>query len=70
MLLQFDDAGLAKAESAYPEFRELKPILDQSASGLEFVGFDLGEAMERLAGIRDMLRPETRAPSAWTSWSG
>ena len=53
MLLQFDDAGLAKAESAYPEFRELKPILDQSASGLEFVGFDLGEAMERLAGIRD-----------------
>ena len=53
MLLQFDDAGLAKAESAYPEFRELKPILDQSASGLEFAGFDLGEAMERLAGIRD-----------------
>ncbi len=53
MLLQFDDAGLAKAESAYPEFRELKPILDQSASGLEFVGFDLGEAMERLADIRD-----------------
>ena len=53
MLLQLDDAGLAKAESAYPEFRELKPILDQSASGLEFVGFDLGEAMERLAGIRD-----------------
>lgn len=53
MLVQFDDAGLAKAESAYPEFRELKPMLEQSASGLEFLGFDLDEAVSRFADIRD-----------------
>ena len=53
MLLQFDDTALAKAASAYPEFRELEPMLEQSASGLEFVGFDLDEAMGRFAGIRD-----------------
>ena len=53
MLVQFDGAGLAKAESAYPEFRELKPILERSASGLEFIGFDTDEAMSRFADIRD-----------------
>ena len=53
MLVQFDDAGLVLAESAYPEFRELKPILELSASGLEFVGFDLDEAMDRFVEIRE-----------------
>ena len=53
MLVQFNDAGLAKAESAYPEFRELKPVLEQSASGLEFVGFPLHEAMDRFADVRE-----------------
>ena len=53
MLVQFDDAGLARAESAYPEFRELKPILERSASGLEFAGFDLDEALDRFVEIRE-----------------
>lgn len=53
MLMQFNDAELAKAVSAYPEFRELEGILEQSASGLEFIGFELDEAMSRFAAIRD-----------------
>ena len=53
MLVQFNDESLANAESAYPEFRELKPILEQSASGLEFVGFSFDEAVDRFAAIRD-----------------
>ena len=53
MLVQFDDASLANAESAYPEFRELMPLLEHSASGLQFVGFSVDEAMDRFAGIRD-----------------
>ena len=52
MLVQFDDAGLKIGLSAYPEFRELANLLQMSASGIEFIGFDQNEAKQRFEEIR------------------
>ena len=51
MLIQFSHDGLAGIGEAYPEFRELEPLLAESRRGVEFIGFDSREAKARLAEI-------------------
>ena len=53
MLVQFNNKSLRGLIAAFPEFRELWPMLDMSKSGIEFIGFDPAEARFRMAGIRD-----------------
>ena len=53
MLVQFSRSSFMDAAKVMPEFSEFIPLLDMSAKGIEFVGFDPGEAQGRLASIRD-----------------
>ena len=53
MLVQFDHASMVKAGKILPEIRQLEPLLELAARGVEFIGFDPGEAKGRLASIRD-----------------
>ena len=52
MLVQFDHATIVDAGEAFPEVRQLLPMLDLAANGMVFTGFDPGEAREGLAEIR------------------
>lgn len=53
MLVQFSQASIDHMKQAFPEFRDFDELLQRSRGGIEFVDFDLGEAMTHLAGIRD-----------------
>lgn len=54
MLVQFNNDSFRRLERAFPEFAEMRPMLDQSLSGLEFVDFDPTEAKTHMENIRDM----------------
>ena len=53
MLVQFNNKSLRGLIAAFPEFRELWPMLEMSKSGIEFTDFDPTEAQSRMASIRD-----------------
>ncbi len=58
MLVQFHDASVRQLQSAFPEFSSLRTMLEQSRSGIEFVGFDLDTAKSLMAAVRDSSGPE------------
>ncbi len=53
MLVQFARGTLTRAADAIPEFGQFEELFDMSERGIEFVGFDPGEAKGRLESIRD-----------------
>lgn len=54
MLVQFHQDSMDLALRAFPEFRELKDMLEQARRGIQFEGFDAGLAKGYLERIRDM----------------
>lgn len=73
-LIQFDGKWLEKAASIVPELAEVKPLLEQSARGIEFLGRSAETAaasieamgtstgLERLHNFVELLATLTRAP--------
>ncbi len=51
VLIQFNPKSIEVSQSAYPEFRELEVLLSQAESGIEFIGFDQKESLERFEKI-------------------
>lgn len=54
MLVQFDHRSIEQLMSAFPEFRDIRALLELSQSGVEFKGFDAKYARNMLAEIRDL----------------
>lgn len=53
MVIQFDQDRLLALIQAFPEFDSIRQMLDEAASGIEFIGFDFDGARRRFAQIRD-----------------
>lgn len=53
MLVQFNLDTISSLKSAFPEFRDLDDLLQQSIVGVEFLNFDVKLAKQKLAAIRD-----------------
>lgn len=54
MLVQFRQSSMDAIMTAFPEFSELKPMLDLAQSGIEFVGFDPKTAVLQMEKIREL----------------
>ena len=57
MVIQFDADRIASLTAAFPEFREVNGLIEDSQSGLEFFDFDTDFAKEKLAEVRDTTGP-------------
>lgn len=57
MVIQFDQDRLMATMEAFPEFAPIRQILNEAASGLEFIEFDFDDAYQRFADIRDTTGP-------------
>lgn len=57
MVIQFDQDRLMATMQAFPEFAPIRQILNEAASGLEFLEFDFDDAYQRFADIRDTTGP-------------
>ena len=53
MLVQFPETAMASLTSAFVDFREIRPLLDDAAAGIEFHGVPLETSSRLLAAIRD-----------------
>lgn len=53
MVIQFDGSSISKLSHLFSEAGELTSMMELSRSGLEFVGFDLDEAMAMMSEVRD-----------------
>lgn len=53
-LIQFDGNGLVSTMQGFVEFRDLRPLLEMSRSGVEFHDFDLNEANAFFDDMREM----------------
>jgi AraC-like DNA-binding protein len=53
MVIQFRHESLTRLAEAFPEFKNVTPMLEMARSGVEFVGFDQSKAQALLASVRD-----------------
>ena len=53
MLVQFNHQNLEDLAQAFPEFREILPLLEQAQSGIQFINFEIEAAKSHLTAIRD-----------------
>ena len=53
MLVQFPESSMETLTSAFADFREIRPLLDEAAAGVEFHGLPLAASRKLLAAVRD-----------------
>ena len=53
MLVQFPESSMETLTSAFADFREIRPLLDEAAAGVEFHGVSLETSRKLLAAVRD-----------------
>ena len=53
MVIQFRHESLTRLAEAFPEFKNVTPMLEMARSGVEFVGLDQSKAQALLASVRD-----------------
>ena len=58
LVIQFDQDRILGLMSSFPEFDGLQQLLNEAASGLEFMEFDFENAQRRFLQIRDLSGPK------------
>lgn len=58
MLVQFSDSSMENLAKAFPEFEEVRQMMQMSKSGIQFVGFNATFARGHMEAIRDAKGPE------------
>lgn len=53
MLIQFHPDSIEEATSSFPELREVETLLEESALGVEFIGFELGRSRSLFDALRE-----------------
>ena len=53
MLVQFPESSMQSLMSAFGDFREIRPLLDEAQAGVEFHGIELEDSKKMLARVRD-----------------
>lgn len=57
MVIQFDQDRLLSMMKVFPEFEGVRQVLNEAASGVEFIDFNMEEARKQFARIRDTSGP-------------